>query len=108
MTDFDYDPIPLDSPEKLAPRVLLKNAAAYRDRLATRRTVRDFSDEPIDRAVIEACVLTAGSAPSGANHQPWHFACVSDPDTKRTIREAAEAEEQAFTGVVRERCGRMT
>ena len=70
MTDFDYDPIPLDSPEKLAPGVILKNAVAYRDHLATRRTVRDFSDEPIDRAVIEACVLAAGSAPSGANHQP--------------------------------------
>ncbi|CAI8386328.1 MAG: NADH dehydrogenase [Halieaceae bacterium] len=60
--------------------------------------MRDFSDEPIDRAVIEACVLAAGSAPSGANHQPWHFACVGDPDTKRAIREAAEAEEQAFYG----------
>jgi len=98
MTDFDYDPIPLDPPERLAPRVMLEDALAYRDMLATRRTVRDFSDEPIDRAVIEACVLAAGSAPSGANHQPWHFACVSDPDTKRAIREAAEAEEQAFYG----------
>ena len=98
MTDFDYDPIPLNPPTRLAPRVMLEDALAYRDLLATRRTVRDFSDEPIDRAVIEACVLAAGSAPSGANHQPWHFACVSDPDTKRAIREAAEAEEQAFYG----------
>ena len=57
-----------------------------------------IADPVIDRAVIEACVLAAGSAPSGANHQPWHFACVSDPDTKRAIREAAEAEEQAFYG----------
>ena len=98
MTDFHYDPIPLRPPEQLAPGAILDNAVAYRDRLATRRTVRDFSGEPIDRAVIEACVLAAGSAPSGANHQPWHFACVSDPDTKRAIREAAEAEEQAFYG----------
>ena len=96
MTDLDYDPIPLNPPERLASGVILDSAVAYRGRLATRRTVRDFSDEPIDRAVIEACVLAAGSAPSGANHQPWHFACVSDPDTKRAIREAAEAEEQAF------------
>ena len=95
MTDFHYDPIPLRLPEQLAPGAILDNAEAYRDRLATRRTVRDFSGEPIDRAVIEACVLAAGSAPSGANHQPWHFACVSDPDTKRAIREAAE---QAFYG----------
>ncbi len=98
MTDLEYDPIPLNPPERLAPGVILDNAVAYRDRLATRRTVRDFSDEPIDRAVIESCVFAAGSAPSGANHQPWHFACVSDPDTKRAIREAAEAEEQAFYG----------
>ena len=60
--------------------------------------MRVFSDEPIDRAVIEACVLYAGTAPSGANHQLWHFACVSDPDTKRAIREAAETEEQVFYG----------
>ena len=93
MTDSDYDPIPLAPPEVLAPGVILDDALAYRDRLARRRTVRDFSDEPIDRAVIEACVLAAGSAPSGANHQPGHFACVCDPDTKRAIREAAEAEE---------------
>ena len=90
MADFNYDPIPLRPPEQLAPGAILDSAVAYRDRLATRRTVRDFSDEPIDRAVIEACVLAAGSAPSGANHQPWHFACVSDPETKRAIREAAE------------------
>ena len=98
MTDFNYDPIPLRPPEQLAPGAILDSAVAYWDRLATRRTVRDFSDEPIDRAVIEACVLAAGSAPSSANHQPWHFACVSDPDTKRAIREAAEIEEQAFYG----------
>ena len=98
MTDFDYDQISLDSPEKLAPGVILKNVAAYRDRLATRRTVRDSSDEPIDRSVIEACVLAAGSAPSGANHQPWHFACVSDRDTKRAIREAAEEEQEFYGG----------
>ena len=98
MTDFHYDPIPLRPPEQLVPEVILDNAAAYRNRLATRRTVRDFSDELIDRAVIEACVLSAGTAPSGVNHQPWRFACVSDRNTKRPIREAAETEEQAFYG----------
>jgi len=98
MTDFEYDPTPQNPPERLASGVILESAVAYRDRLATRRTARDFSDAPIDRAVIEACVLAAGSAPSGANHQPWHFACVSDPDTKRAIREAGKAEKQAFYG----------
>jgi nitroreductase len=50
----------------------------------------------VDRSVIEVCLRAAGTAPSGANHQPWHFACVSDPDTKRRIREAAEKEEREF------------
>ena len=58
--------------------------------------MRDFSDEPIDRAVIEAYVLPAGTAPSGANHLPRHFARVSDPDTKRAVRDAAETGEQTF------------
>ena len=96
MTDFDCHPMPLNPPERLASGVILDSAVAYRDRLATRRTVRDFSDAPIDRAVIEGCVLAADSAPSGASQQPWHFSCASDPDTKRAIREAEEAEEQAF------------
>jgi iodotyrosine deiodinase len=73
-------------------------ARAFADRLASRRTVREFSDRPVDRAVIEACIAAAGSAPSGANKQPWRFVAVSDPDLKRRIREAAEAEERAFYG----------
>ena len=96
--DFEYDPIQLALPCRLTDEELVKQSEANFRFQSERRTVRDFSDEPIDRAVIEACVLAAGSAPSGANHQPWHFACVSDPDTKRAIREAAEAEEQAFYG----------
>jgi nitroreductase len=60
--------------------------------------VRHFSEKSVPREVIEACLQAAGSAPSGANHQPWHFACVSDPDIKREIRIAAEEEERAFYG----------
>jgi iodotyrosine deiodinase len=96
--DFEYDPIQLALPCRLTDKELVKQSEANFRFQSERRTVRDFSDEPIDRAVIEACVLAAGSAPSGANHQPWHFACVNDPHTKRAIREAAEAEEQAFYG----------
>ncbi len=73
-------------------------AQAFHAALATRRSVRDFSDRPVPRSVIEHCVLTAGSAPSGANHQPWFFACVGSPEAKRAIREAAEAEERDFYG----------
>lgn len=64
--------------------------------LSRRRTVRDFSDRPVPRAIIEKALLTAGTAPSGANLQPWHFVVVSGPATKKKIRSAAEAEEQEF------------
>ncbi|ASJ91215.1 nitroreductase family protein [Porphyrobacter sp. CACIAM 03H1] len=73
-------------------------ARALAARLRERRTCRDFSDEPVPRAVIEAAIDAAGSAPSGANHQPWHFAVIGSPERKRAIREAAEAEERRFYG----------
>ncbi|MBI1403778.1 MAG: nitroreductase family protein [Porphyrobacter sp.] len=73
-------------------------AGAMAERLARRRTCRDFSPEPVPRAVIEAAIAAAGSAPSGANRQPWHFAVVASPEKKRAIREAAEAEERRFYG----------
>jgi nitroreductase len=61
-----------------------------------RRTVRDFSDRPVPKQVIESAISAAGTSPSGANQQPWHFVVVSDPAKKREIREAAELEERAF------------
>jgi len=94
----DFDPIPLQPFKRLNDRVLCTRAVEHYAYMALRRTVRDFSEIPIPKEVIEACIRTAGSAPSGANHQPWHFACVSDPDIKREIRIAAEAEERAFYG----------
>ena len=66
------------------------------ENLSTRRTIRDFSDIPVDREVIENCIKTAGTAPSGANMQPWHFVLISDADIKRQIRVAAEKEEKEF------------
>lgn len=74
----------------------IARAAALRQRLAERRTCRAFSAEPVPREVIEQALLAAGSAPSGANHQPWHFAVIGSPERKRSIREAAEEEERAF------------
>jgi len=64
--------------------------------MCTRRTVRAFSDEPVPRALVEEAVRVAGRAPSGANLQPWHFVVVTDPETKKKIREAAEVEEREF------------
>ena len=61
-----------------------------------RRSIRQFSDRPVPREIIEQCLLAAGTAPSGANTQPWYFAVVESPDIKRQIRAAAEKEEQAF------------
>ena len=92
----EYEAVPLDPPARLSEEDLRTASPAYLDFIRRRRTVRDFSDEVVEREVIEACVLAAGSAPSGANHQPWHFVCISDPVTKRAIRQAAEAEEEAF------------
>lgn len=77
--------------EEMRARVL-----AFQADMARRRSVRAFSDRPVPRDIIGACIAAAGTAPSGANHQPWHFACIGSPETKRRLREAAEAEERAF------------
>ena len=71
-------------------------AEAFRDHIGARRTCRMFTDAPIPRAVIEAAIAAAGTAPSGANHQPWHFAAIASPDIKHRIRLAAEKEEREF------------
>lgn len=71
-------------------------AEAFRDDLARRHTCRMFGTDAVPPAVIEACIAAAGTAPSGANHQPWFFAAVSDPALKARIRTATEAEERAF------------
>lgn len=73
-----------------------RRAAAFCAGLSRRRTVRDFSPRPVPREVIEDCLRAAGTAPSGANMQPWHFCVVGDPAVKRQIREAAEGVERTF------------
>ena len=73
-----------------------ERANAFHAEIHRRRTVRDFSDEPVPRDVIECCLRAAGCAPSGANQQPWRFVAISNPATKRIIRDAAEAEEREF------------
>ncbi len=71
----------------------IKRAAEFYESLDRRRTVRDFSDQDVPFEIIEKAILTAGTAPSGANMQPWRFVVVRDAETKRKIREAAEREE---------------
>jgi len=69
---------------------------AFLAEIKRRHTVRDFAPDPVPREIVEACVAAAGTAPSGANHQPWHFALIGDAAIKRQLREAAEEEERAF------------
>ena len=75
---------------------MLARAADFLALMAQRRSVRDFSDRPVPMAVIEAAIRTAGRAPSGANQQPWHFGVITNPATKRRLRELAEREEHEF------------
>jgi iodotyrosine deiodinase len=75
---------------------LLRRACEFYETMQGRRTIRDFSERSVPREVIEDCIHAAGTAPSGANLQPWHFVAVSDPTVKHEIRIAAEAEEKEF------------
>jgi nitroreductase len=88
--------IPLDQYRAYSPEEMKQRAADFYADMRRRRTVRDFSDRPVPRPVIEDCLAAANTAPSGANMQPWQFVVVSDAAIKRQIRQAAEAEEQAF------------
>ena len=92
-------PPPLVPPPKFPARSDDEIALAARrlyEMMRQRRTHREFSDQPVPRAVIEDCLRAAGTAPNGANLQPWHFVAVSDPAIKKEIRAAAEIEEQEF------------
>ena len=73
-------------------------AREFYEEILRRRTIREFSPRPVPLAVIEDCLRAAGTAPSGANLQPWHFVVVTDPGVKKSIREAAEVEEREFYG----------
>ncbi len=75
---------------------MLERSEAFYQNIKRRHSVRSFSDRSVDKAVIENCLKAAGTAPSGANHQPWHFVAVADKEIKKQIREQAEHHEQAF------------
>jgi nitroreductase len=88
--------VPLSQYREYPVEEMSRRVADFYAELRRRRTVRDFSNRPVPREIIENCLLTAGTAPSGANQQPWHFVVVSDPAIKKQIRAAAEEEERAF------------
>ncbi len=80
--------------ERYPPDEMHQRATEFYESMKGRRSARVFSDEPVPRELIDLAIQTAGTAPSGAHHQPWTFVVIGDPETKRQIREAAEAEEQ--------------
>jgi iodotyrosine deiodinase len=93
-----YESVNLDSNQ------ILQRASDFFNHMNTRRTVRDISDQPVDRAVIENLIKAASTAPSGAHKQPWSFCAVSDPEVKKKIRQAAEKEEyESYHGRMSER-----
>lgn len=87
--------VPLDFVRHPSPE-LVARARGFREALAARRSVREFSSEGVPLAVLDECIAAAGTAPSGANRQPWTFVVVTDPGLRRRIRLAAEAEEREF------------
>lgn len=93
-----YEAVPLTERPQLSDFDSLAAARSFLQTMKTRHTIREFAKMPVPRNVIETCIESAGRAPSGANHQPWHFVAVANPAIKQQIRSAAEQEERNFYG----------
>ena len=93
---LSYDPLPLPDRAGYDDPEMAEKAQEFLAHMQRRHTVRDYSDRPVPRSVIEACIAAAATAPSGANHLPWHFAAISNPEMKARIRAEAEEEERRF------------
>lgn len=96
MSSEKFQQIPLPAYQEYSSGEMIERSRDFLQQMTSRRSVRTFSDRPVDREIIENCLLTAGSAPSGANQQPWKFVVVADHGIKRRIRLAAEEEERQF------------
>lgn len=94
--EVSYQPLPLPDRVQLDEGASQAAAESFLAYMKKRHSVRDYSTRPVPEAVIAACIAAAGTAPSGANHQPWHFVAIADPVMKARIREGAEEEERAF------------
>jgi iodotyrosine deiodinase len=93
MSEWPFEPLVY---KEKSPDDMKREAKAFYEEIRLRRTVRDFSEKPVPREIIENALRAAGTAPSGANMQPWHFVVVSKPAQKKKIRVAAELEEKEF------------
>ena len=91
-----HDTLPYTALPDYSDAERIARSKAFYEAIKTRRTCRYFADDPVPRAVIANAILAAGTAPSGANHQPWHFAVIETPQKKKALRVAAEEEERAF------------
>jgi len=94
--DHDYVELPIPHRWQMSDEEMIKAAEDFYQLMQKRHTVRDYSERSVPREIIENCIKAAGLAPSGANHQPWHFAVIENPQAKKKIREAAEEEEETF------------
>lgn len=94
--EVSYQALPLPDRVQLEPEASRAAAERFLAYMRQRHSVRDYATKPVPEAVIAACIAAAGTAPSGANHQPWHFVAISDPVMKTRIRDGAEEEERAF------------
>jgi nitroreductase len=95
---MEYEPVPLPDYEEYPEAIMRARAEEYYAEVKRRHSVRSFADRSVPRDIIETCIRAAGTAPSGANHQPWHFVCIENRAMKERIWEAAELEEEAFYG----------
>lgn len=93
VSKWPFEPLQFDEQE---PMEMLRAAQEFYARIRKRRTVREYSNRPVPREIIENALKAAGTAPSGANMQPWHFVAIAQPELKRKIRVAAELEEKEF------------
>ncbi|MFK7939306.1 MAG: nitroreductase family protein [Roseovarius sp.] len=91
-----YTPLPLPHRKDLSDKAALKEAKRFLEQMRQRHSVRDYSTRVVPQEVIANCIAAAGTAPSGANQQPWHFVAIADPKMKARIRQAAELEEEKF------------
>lgn len=94
----DHESLPLADYQEYPVEEMRRRASEYYADIRRRHTVRSFSDRPVPREIIEQAILSAGTAPSGANHQPWFFSAIGDQEVKAELRVLAEEEERAFYG----------
>ena len=92
----DFEAIPLPNYQEYPPEIMQTRAEAFFETMRKRHSLREFSARPVPRLLIETCLKSAATAPSGANLQPWHFSVIGNPQIKSRIRREAEAEERAF------------